>query len=51
MIPEAIELLKERGEEIEKVFVTHRLDLEEAKKGLHMVTDPKIDTCKIMLNL
>lgn len=51
MIPEAIELLKERGEEIEKVFVTHRLPLEEAEKGLRMVNDPGIDTCKVMLNL
>ena len=51
MIPEAIELLRERGEEIEKVFVTHRLGLEEAEKGLHMVIDPAVDTCKVMLNL
>ena len=51
MIPKAIELLKERGEEIERVFVTHRLDLKDAEKGLHMVNDPGIETCKVMLNL
>jgi L-iditol 2-dehydrogenase len=48
MIPQAIELLKERPE-IPEYFISHRMPFHEAKKGFQLLQQRSEDICKIML--
>ena len=49
LIPQAIELLKENGEAIEQVTVTHQLPFEEAVEGFELAQSKTDETCKIVL--
>jgi threonine dehydrogenase-like Zn-dependent dehydrogenase len=48
-LPDAIALLKERGEEIETLLVTHRFPFMEVQKAFEAMSDPKQDVCKVIL--
>ncbi len=48
MIPQAIELLKDRPE-ISKQLITHRLPVQKAKEGFDLLLQRKEDICKIMI--
>jgi L-gulonate 5-dehydrogenase len=49
MIPQAIEILKKEGEKIEEVFITHRIPYPSVDQGYKVMTDPNVDSCKVML--